>query len=234
MYSTGDRLTNAVIIYVDIEKYKGGLAIPVYIKHEESHYVDSPASEKDKRPKREKVVSQEPFLLPIALLIGCRPGEYVKLHVLVDEYERSSNPYNPDSSGGEFVAKAVAWTPVYEVSYDEDFRNIGTCTLTNTVDGQQTSIYSRRLDEKVARRYFLKHPEIPIGRLSLEAQYYVTNVYRGGKQTKSWVRAVLSDRWVERTAATTKVKVINYVRVSNESGTTAKIKLDMIKHDNSI
>jgi len=243
-YNAGDILTNAVPIEVDYKNYDGKLAIKCFTKSSERHFVSSPGENKKKgdRVKKETINVVEPFFLPVAFLFGCKLGEYVRLEFLSGEYvhQKGSNRIVEVSTGKN-----------YDVTYPEDFRKTGICSLRGWGKSypETKEYYSKRLDKKIVQEYFAlkKVPEIekgkeklvfkPIlvpGELTMIAQYYVTTVYKKSRKWRSIFRSKLTDGWIERSMnGMEHVKSVISVWVMYE-GVSAKFNLNLLKHVNKV
>lgn len=221
-YETGDRLTNAVLIEVDYKTYDGKLAIKCFTKSTERHFVSSPGEGKKKgdRVKKETVNVVKPFYIPIAFLLGCKPGEYVKLHYLVNEYAEEGPNLVVNLKTGEHC----------RVDYPSNFNQVGVCKLTGLISDQTTEFYSRRLDKKIAVHYFSLKSPIKPGNIGMDAVYYVTKIYRKGRLTRTLIKSSFSDGWIERATNNmqhVKAELLVWV-VRN--GVSARINLNLLKH----
>jgi hypothetical protein len=243
-YETGDLLTNAVPIEVQYKAYNGGITIKCSVSSPERHYVSSPGEQQTKKGR--KIAKQtinivEDFPVPVAFLFGAKLGEYVRLEYLLSEYRYEEGKAN-------HITELITNTR-YSVSYPENFRQTGICSLHPQTGGQPKEYYSKRLDKKIIQHYFtlkqvketevskrgletiklVRKPVIEVGELRMEAMYYVAHIYKKGVKSKTIVKPSFSDGWVERAANGLKnTKAELYVWVTKD-GISAKFKLNHLK-----
>lgn len=242
-YDAGDILTNAVPIEVHYKSYDGGITIKCSVSSPERHYVSSPGEQtkKGRKVAKQTVNIVEDFLIPVAFLFGAKLGEYVRLEYLPNEYRYTEGKANHITE--------LMTNRRYSVSYPDNFRQTGICSLHSQVGGQPKEYYSKRLDKKIIQHYFtlkqikelevskkgveveklVRKPIIEVGELKMEAMYYVAIIYKKGIKSKTIVKPSFSDGWVERAANGLKnTKAELYVWVTKD-GISSKFKLNHLK-----
>lgn len=186
MIQSGDFLTNAVDIHVSWATYEGGIGIECSTVRQEMQFKENI---EERAPQKVLVDVHDAMLLPVSFLLDARVGDFAKLHLLVNEYVLvGSSPYLP----GRLI-KRIRTGEVFSVSYDSEFRKTGICMLRQEKTHDHETYHSTRIDKKVVRAFFSKHPVIPIKALSFQMQYAAIKVYRDGNYLRTWIRDIVSD-----------------------------------------